>query len=55
MTNQGALNLIRTLERRGWLELLGRLGRGGSAYWYAPEVLGLFDETPSGSRSGQDG
>jgi len=43
MSNQGALNLVRSLERRGWLREAGVFGRGGTKYWYAPEVLGLFD------------
>jgi Fic family protein len=44
VSNQGALNLLRSLARRGWLEPLGAHGRGGRNFWYAPEVLGLFDD-----------
>ncbi|WP_205570060.1 MULTISPECIES: Fic family protein [Actinomyces] len=43
MTNQGARNLIRTAESRGWLVSLGAAGRGGRQQWYAPEVLQIMD------------
>ena len=39
VTNQGAHNLILQLERRGWIERLGRFGRGGRQFWVAPEVF----------------
>lgn len=38
VTNQGALNLIRSLESRGWLEEVGAFGRGGGSHWIASEV-----------------
>ena len=47
LSNQGALNLLRGLERRGWLARLGHHGRGATNYWYAHEVLGLFDDESS--------
>jgi Fic family protein len=39
VTTQGALNLIRQLERRGLLERLGSFGRGGRNLWLAREVF----------------
>jgi Fic family protein len=39
VTQPGALNLLRGIQGRGWLRDLGTIGRGGRAYWVAPEVL----------------
>lgn len=39
ISNQGALNLIRSLERRGWLVRVRSSGRGGSMGWVALEIL----------------
>jgi hypothetical protein len=39
ITPQGASKLIRQLEERGWLELVGQFGRGGRNNWVAPEVF----------------
>jgi Fic family protein len=39
ITPQGALNLIRSLETRGWLREVGTFGRGGRVYWIAPAVF----------------
>lgn len=39
VTPQGASNLIRQLEARGWLEMVGQFGRGGRNNWVAPEVF----------------
>jgi Fic family protein len=39
ITNQGALNLIKQLERRGWIKKLGKFGRGGRTFWIAEEIL----------------
>lgn len=47
VSNQGALNLLRGLERREWLRSGGRTNRGGRQFWFAPEVLGLFDDEAS--------
>jgi cell filamentation protein, protein adenylyltransferase len=43
---QGALNLIRQLERQGWLRDLGTLGRGrgGRVYWVANEVFDVLEK-----------
>lgn len=38
VTNQGALNLIRSLVSRGWLSELGVFGKGGATLWLADEV-----------------
>ena len=46
MTNQGALNLIRTLEGHGWLRSIGTMGRGGRAYWVAPAVFEIINRAP---------
>ncbi len=44
ITSQGALNLIRGLEERGWLRSLGTFGRGGRVFYYAPEVFRTIDQ-----------
>lgn len=51
VSNQGALNLIRGLEKRDLLVELAPAGRGGTRYWFAPEILGLFDDEPRGESS----
>ncbi len=38
ITNQGALNLIRSLAGRGWLSEIGVAGKGGATVWIANEV-----------------
>ena len=43
LTNQGARNLIRSAEDRGWLKSLDRYGRGGSEHWYAPRILDVME------------
>lgn len=45
LTNQGARNLIRNAENRGWLRSLGSRGRGGRERWYSPAILNVM-ETP---------
>ncbi|MDQ1124221.1 Fic family protein [Microbacterium trichothecenolyticum] len=45
LTNQGARNLIKNAETRGWLRSLGTHGRGGRERWYAPAILEVI-ETP---------
>lgn len=44
ITNQGALNLIRQLERRGWLEPVAIRTRGGRRYWVAQEVFSAVSD-----------
>jgi Fic family protein len=44
VTTQGALNLIRALERKSWLSEIGTVGRGGRVYWFAPEVFGVLEQ-----------
>lgn len=39
MTNQGARNLIDSLERRGWLTRVGRIGPTGRIFWVCYEIL----------------
>jgi Fic family protein len=39
VSTQGALNLIRSLEARGWLRQMGTSGRGGGALWVASEIF----------------
>lgn len=43
ISNQGALNLIRVLESKGWVTTLGTVGRGGRVFWYAPEVFDVIE------------
>jgi Fic family protein len=38
VTNQGARNLVESLEERGWLRKIGHVGRGGRIYWVCDEV-----------------
>jgi Fic family protein len=48
VTNQGALNLIRSLESRHWLAEIGVSGRGGARQWLASDVFQIIagdDET----------
>ena len=39
ISNQGALNLLRGLQRRGWVEQYSTSGRGGTKLWIAHEIL----------------
>lgn len=53
VTQPGALNLLRGIQDRGWLRDLGTIGRGGRAYWVAPQVLEVIADVPppSGPRA----
>jgi Fic family protein len=42
VTNQGARNLIESLEQRRWLKNIGPLGRGGRVYWSADAVYEII-------------
>jgi Fic family protein len=43
LTNQGARNLIKEAERRGWVSEVGTFGRGGKRFWYAKEVFDIIE------------
>lgn len=43
LTNQGARNVIRDAEARGWLRAVGTSGRGGRMYWVAKELFDIID------------
>lgn len=43
VTNQGARNLIKEAEKRGWVEEYGSFGRGGRIYWLARELYSIID------------
>jgi Fic family protein len=43
LTNQGARNLIRDAERRGWLVEIGSRGRGGKTYWIANDIFQVIE------------
>lgn len=43
LTNQGARNLIKNAEARGWLRSLGSHGRGGRELWYSPEIFTVME------------
>ncbi len=47
LTNQGARNLIREAQRRGWAEEIGAIGRGGRMYWVARELYSIAEEAGS--------
>lgn len=42
ITTQGALNLIRAIEARGWLVEAGTSGRGGATHWLARDVFSVI-------------
>ena len=44
ITAQGAANLIRHLESRGWVQLMATLGRGGRNLWIAREVYSAVSD-----------
>ena len=50
LTNQGARNLIKNAEARGWLKSLGSHGRGGRELWYSPQIYQVM-EMPMGYQS----
>lgn len=43
LTNQGAKNLIKNAEARGWLTSLGTKGQGGRELWIASEVFEIIE------------
>lgn len=42
ITQPGALNLLRGIEKRGWLRDIGTFGRGGRSVWVAEEILSVI-------------
>jgi Fic family protein len=42
VTQPGALNLLRGIEKRGWIRDMGTVGRGGRMVWVADEVLSVI-------------
>lgn len=42
LTNQGARNLIKDAKRRGWLDEVGTIGRGGRMYWVARDLMEII-------------
>ena len=51
ISNQGALNLLQGLQRRGWVDEYARSGRGGTKLWIAREIFDamvqpVIDPTP---------
>lgn len=51
LTNQGARNLIKDAERRGWLVEVGAVGRGGRVYWVARDLMDVIDAPVSYEQS----
>lgn len=47
VTNQGARNLIRQAEARGWLRQVAVSGRGGRTYWMAFDVFNIIETPPT--------
>jgi Fic family protein len=54
LTNQGARNLIRDAERRGWLTNIGTHGRGGKTYWVAQDIFSVIEAAPGYGNAGDD-
>jgi Fic family protein len=50
ITNQGARNLIRDAESRGWLQPLEVRGRGRRQYWVARQVFEIIEAPPQYER-----
>jgi predicted HTH transcriptional regulator len=54
LTNQGARNLIKNAEARGWLRSLGTHGRGGREIWHAPAIFAAIEAPTSYRPAGDD-
>ncbi len=50
VTNQGARNLVKEAERRGWITELAATGPGGRTYWVADRVLDILQSPPEHER-----
>lgn len=46
ITQPGALNLLRGIERRGLLREMGAIGQGGRMVWVAPEIFSVIADLP---------
>ncbi len=55
VTNQGARNLVKEAERRGWLTELATTGPGGRTYWVADRVLDVLQSPPAYERRDDGG
>jgi Fic family protein len=55
VTNQGALNLIKQLERRGWITKVGKFGRGGRTFWVADDVFMTLNAPRAAQRPADSG
>jgi Fic family protein len=51
ITQPGALNLLRGIERRGWLREMGAIGQGSRMVWVAPEILSVLADLPDAPRA----
>jgi Fic family protein len=47
LSTQGARNLIRQAQEKGWVSEVGTAGRGGRMYWLADRVLTAMEQPPS--------
>ena len=47
VTNQGARNLVKEAARRGWLNEIGPIGRGGRVYWVAQDLYNVIEDRSS--------
>lgn len=45
ITAQGARNLMRGLEQKGWLEPVGNFGPGGRTIWVAVEIFAIINRS----------
>ena len=50
ITQPGALNLLRGIERRDWLREMGAVGQGGRMVWVAPEILSVIADLSEAPR-----
>ncbi len=55
VTNQGARNLVKEAERRGWITELATTGPGGRTYWVADRVLDVLQSPPAYERRDDGG
>lgn len=53
VTNQGAINLIRSLQERGWVQEVGTFGRGGRVYWVGMAIYNIIETPPHAGDQGE--